>query len=172
MRGINKVILLATVTQDVVVKYAANGNAVANINVVTNDEWVDKATKKKIQRAEYHRVSIFGKLAEIAGQYVKVGTNLYLEGRLSTKKWQDKNGQDRYTTEVVLSGFDGTMQMLGGGGQQSNDANNQKQQGGQQQYQQSAQFQAPMGQQASQIVSQQQAPAYAPNDFDDDDVPF
>ncbi len=114
MKGINKVILVATLGADPELRYAANGNAIANLSVATSDEWTDKSTGQKQQKTEWHRVAIFGKLAEIAGQYLKKGSQVYLEGKLQTSKWQDKNGQDRYTTEIVLSGFDSVMQMLGG----------------------------------------------------------
>ena len=200
MRGVNKVILVGTLGADPEVKYAANGNAIANLSVATSEEWNDKNTGQKQQKTEWHRVSMFGKLAEIAGQYLKKGSQVYLEGKLQTRKWQDQNGQDRYTTEVVLSGFDGTMQMLGGGNRQGGDASfgggndfNQTpmgnqgggQMGGQpqggfnQQPAQQPRQQNPMGQQnvppmgGQQPAQQpQRAPAYAPNDFDDDDVPF
>ncbi len=202
MRGVNKVILVGTLGQDPDVKYAANGNAIANLSVATSEEWTDKNTGQKQQKTEWHRVSMFGKLAEIAGQYLKKGSQVYLEGKLQTRKWQDQNGQDRYTTEVVLSGFDGTMQMLGGGNRQGdaafggNDFNQapmnqggmqQPQMGGQQGgYGQQAPRQQPMGQPQGNPMGQQnvppmggqpaaqpqKAPAYAPNDFDDDDVPF
>ena len=198
MRGVNKVILVGTLGQDPEVKYAANGNAIANLSVATSEEWNDKNTGQKQQKTEWHRVSMFGKLAEIAGQYLKKGSQVYLEGKLQTRKWQDQNGQDRYTTEVVLSGFDGTMQMLGGGNRQGGDAafNQQPQQQPQQQPVSNQGMQAPMGggqqggfnQQSpqgnpmgqqnvapmggAQPAQQQRAPAYAPNDFDDDDVPF
>lgn len=205
MRGVNKVILVGTLGADPEVKYAANGNAIANLSVATSEEWNDKNTGQKQQKTEWHRVSIFGKLAEIAGQYLKKGSQVYLEGKLQTRKWQDQNGQDRYTTEVVLSGFDSNMQMLGGGRQgdaafdqggfnqsqpaampNANRMNNvppmgqpqaapmgQQPMQNQNAYQQPAQqpMQSnPMGQQGG--MQQQQAPAYAPNDFDDDDVPF
>jgi len=200
VRGVNKVILVGTLGADPEVKYAANGNAIANLSVATSEEWNDKNTGQKQQKTEWHRVSMFGKLAEIAGQYLKKGSQVYLEGKLQTRKWQDQNGQDRYTTEVVLSGFDGTMQMLGGGGQRQGGDTSFDQGGfnqtpaanpmGQQQAQprqQQNQFQQqpmqgqapagnPMGQQQApmggQAPQQQRAPAYAPNDFDDDDVPF
>jgi single-strand DNA-binding protein len=196
MRGINKVILVGTLGADPEVKYAANGNAIANLSVATSEEWTDKNTGQKQQKTEWHRVSMFGKLAEIAGQYLNKGSQVYLEGKLQTRKWQDQNGQDRYTTEVVLSGFDGTMQMLGGPRQGGGDAafgNNMNQaapmggqpmnnpQGGfgQAPAQQPMQQPNPMAQQnvppmgGSQPAQQpQKAPAYAPNDFDDDDVPF
>ena len=184
MRGINKVILVGTLGADPDVKYAANGNAIANLSVATSEEWNDKNTGQKQQKTEWQRVSIFGKLAEIAGQYLKKGSQVYLEGKLQTRKWQDQNGQDRYTTEVVLSGFDGTMQMLGGAPRQGGDASfdqggfNQApagQQSRQQNQSVSIQQQAPkpMGQNmGGGQTSNQNTPAYAPNDFDDDDVPF
>ncbi|WP_029406766.1 single-stranded DNA-binding protein [Thiomicrorhabdus sp. Milos-T2] len=199
MRGVNKVILVGTLGADPEVKYAANGNAIANLSVATSDEWNDKNTGQKQQKTEWHRVSMFGKLAEIAGQYLKKGSQVYLEGKLQTRKWQDQNGQDRYTTEVVLSGFEGKMEMLGGGNRQGGDASfgagndfNQApmgNQGGQmggapqqggfnQQPAQQPRQQNPMGQQnvppmgGQQPAQPQRAPAYAPNDFDDDDVPF
>ena len=114
MSGINKVILIGTLGADPEVKYAANGNAIANLSVATSDEWNDKRTGTKQQKTEWHRVAIFGKLAEIAGAYLAKGSKVYLEGKLQTRKWQDQNGQDRYTTEVVLSGYDSKMEMLGG----------------------------------------------------------
>lgn len=114
MRGINKVIIVGTLGAEPDVKYAANGNAIANLSVATSDEWNDKATGQKQQKTEWHRVVIFGKLAEIAQQYLHKGSQVYLEGKLQTRKWQDQQGQDKYTTEIVLSGFEGTMHMLGG----------------------------------------------------------
>ncbi|MDG6779162.1 single-stranded DNA-binding protein [Thiomicrorhabdus sp. zzn3] len=115
MRGVNKVILVGTLGRDPEVKYSANGNAIANLSVATSEQWTDKATGQKQEKTEWHRVVMFGKLAEVAGQYLTKGSQVYLEGKLQTRKWQDQNtGQDRYSTEVVLDGFSGTMQMLGG----------------------------------------------------------
>ncbi|MDY0137468.1 MAG: single-stranded DNA-binding protein, partial [Thiomicrospira sp.] len=122
MRGVNKVILVGTLGRDPEVRFAANGTAIANLNVATSEQWNDRATGEKQERTEWHRVVIFGKLAEIAQQYLRKGSQVYLEGKLQTRKWQDQNtGQDRYSTEVVLD-VNGTMQMLGGprsGGQPS-----------------------------------------------------
>lgn len=112
MAGINKVILVGNLGAKPEVKYASNGNAIANLSVATSDSWTDKNTGQKQERTEWHRVSLFGKLAEIAGQYLDKGSKVYIEGKLQTRKWQDQNGQDRYTTEVVVSGFNGTLQML------------------------------------------------------------
>ena len=112
MAGINKVILVGNLGAKPEVKYASNGNAISNLSVATSESWTDKSTGQKQERTEWHRVSLFGKLAEIAGQYLDKGSKVYVEGKLQTRKWQDQNGQDRYTTEVVISGFNGTLQML------------------------------------------------------------
>ena len=112
MAGINKVILVGNLGAKPEVKYASNGNAIANLSVATSDSWTDKNTGQNQERTEWHKVSLFGKLAEIAGQYLDKGSKVYIEGKVQTRKWQDQNGQDRYTTEVVVSGFNGTLQML------------------------------------------------------------
>ena len=112
MAGINKVILVGNLGAKPEVKYASNGNAISNLSVATSESWTDKSTGQKQERTQWHRVSLFGKLAEIAGQYLDKGSKVYVEGKLQTRKWQDQNGQDRYTTEVVVSGFNGTLQML------------------------------------------------------------
>ena len=112
MAGINKVILVGNLGAKPEVKYASNGSAISNLSVATSESWTDKSTGQKQERTEWHRVSLFGKLAEIAGQYLDKGSKIYVEGKLQTRKWQDQNGQDRYTTEVVVSGFNGTLQML------------------------------------------------------------
>ena len=112
MAGINKVILVGNLGAKPEVKYASNGNAISNLSVATSESWTDKSTGQKQERTEWHRVSLFGKLAEIAGQYLDKGSKVYVEGKLQTRKWQDQNGQDRYTTEIVVSGFNGTLQML------------------------------------------------------------
>ena len=112
-RGINRVILVGNLGQDPEVRYMPNGNAVANFSVATSESWKDKQTGETRDRTEWHRVVVFGKLAEIAGEYIKKGTQVYLEGQLQTRKWQDQSGQDRYTTEVVINPIGGTLQMLG-----------------------------------------------------------
>ena len=112
MAGINKVILVGNLGAKPEIKYASNGNAISNLSVATSESWTDKSTGQKQERTEWHRVSLFGKVAEIAGQYLDKGSKVYVEGKLQTRKWQDQNGQDRYTTEVVISGFSGTLQML------------------------------------------------------------
>ena len=112
MAGINKVILVGNLGAKPEVKYASNGNAISNLSVATSESWTDKSTGQKQERTEWHRVSLYGKLAEIAGQYLDKGSKVYVEGKLQTRKWQDQSGQDRYTTEIVVSGFNGTLQML------------------------------------------------------------
>ncbi len=108
-RGINKVILVGHLGKDPEVRYSPNGGAVANITLATSESWKDKVSGEKQERTEWHRVVFFGRLAEIAGEYLKKGAQIYVEGRLQTRKWQDKEGKDRYTTEIVA----GEMQMLG-----------------------------------------------------------
>ena len=112
MAGINKVILVGNLGQDVELKYTADGKAVTTLSVATSETWNDRNTGQKQERTEWHRVSLFGKLAEIAGQYLHKGSKVYVEGKLQTRKWQDQSGADRYTTEVVVSGFNGVLQML------------------------------------------------------------
>lgn len=112
-RGINKVILVGNVGQDPEVKYMPSGGAVTNISVATSESWKDKNTGQQQERTEWHRVVFFGRLAEIAGEYLRKGSQVYIEGSLRTRKWQGQDGQDRYTTEIVVD-VTGTMQMLGG----------------------------------------------------------
>ena len=109
-RGVNKAIIVGTLGQDPEIRYTANGGAVANISVATNESWRDKATGEAQERTEWHRIVMFGKLAEIAQQYLKKGSQAYFEGRIQTRKWQDQSGNDRYSTEIVAN----EMQMLGG----------------------------------------------------------
>lgn len=111
-RGINKVILVGNLGQDPEVRYLPNGGAVTNISIATSETWKDKQTGEQKDKTEWHRVVIFGKLAEIAGEYLKKGSQVYIEGQLQTRKWQDQSGQDRYTTEVVVN-IGGTLQILG-----------------------------------------------------------
>ena len=114
-RGVNKVILVGNLGQDPEVRHLPSGGQVTNISIATSDQWKDKQTGEPRERTEWHRVVMFNRLAEIAGQYLRKGSQVYLEGRLQTRKWQDQSGQDRYTPEVVAN----EMQMLGsrGGGQ-------------------------------------------------------
>ena len=155
-RGVNKVILVGNLGKDPEIHHAQNGNTITNITVATSEEWKDKTTGEKQSKTEWHRVVFFGKLAEIAGQYLTKGSQVYLEGKLQTRKWQDQSGNDRYSTEIVVDGFDGTMQMLGGGSGQQNQPQQQQQPQGQQQQ--------PQGQ------SQQGLPPH--DDSFDYDIPF
>ncbi len=191
-RGVNKVILVGNLGQDPEVRYMPNGNAVTNVTIATSDSWKDRDTGQQQERTEWHRVVFFGKLAEIAGQYLRKGSKIYVEGALRTRKWQDQNGQDRYTTEIVVD-MNGQMQMLdsrnegGSGNYQQQPAQNYGQQP-QQSFQQPKQAapqpaqqapQQPAPQQMSQQAPQQQPaqqsapqqPAAGFDDFDDD-IPF
>ena len=109
--GINKVILIGNLGVDPEVRYIPSGMAVASLRLATSESWKDKTTGEPQERTEWHRVSIFGKLGEIAGQYLRKGSKVYIEGKLRTRKWQGQDGQDRYTTEIVVD-MEGTMQML------------------------------------------------------------
>ena len=199
-KGVNKVILVGNLGKDPEVRYTPNGKAVANLTLATSESWKDQSGQMQ-EKTEWHRVSMFGKLAEIAGEYLRKGSQVYIEGKLQTRKWQNKEGQDQYTTEIVLDPFNGVMQMLGskGGGQseggfqgqqrpaaapqQSNQGYQQApQQSYQQTPQQGQQYQKPPAQGAPQQSNQgfNQAPAQgqqpapmAEPDFDfDDDIPF
>lgn len=111
-RGVNKVILVGNLGQDPEVRYMPNGCAVANLTLATSESWRDKQDGEIREHTEWHRVVVFGKLAEIASEYLRKGAQVYIEGQLRTRKWTDQSGQDKYTTEVVV-GQNGTMQMLG-----------------------------------------------------------
>jgi len=172
-RGVNKVILVGNLGQDPEVRYMPSGGAVANITLATSESWRDKATGEMKEQTEWHRVVLFGKLAEVAGEYLRKGSQVYIEGQLRTRKWTDQSGAEKYTTEVVVN-VGGTMQMLGGrqgGGAPAG--------GGQQQQGSWGQPQQPQGGNqfsggAQSRPQQQSAPAQSnepPMDFDDD-IPF
>lgn len=118
-RGVNKVILVGNLGKDPEVRYMPSGGAVANLTLATTESWRDKEGQQQ-ERTEWHNVVFYNKLAEIVGEYLKKGSQVYVEGSLRTRKWQDKNGLDRYTTEIIA----GEMQMLGGGGGRSSAGNN------------------------------------------------
>ena len=156
MKGVNKVVVLGYVGQDPEVRYSPSGMCFCNLSVATSESWKDKQTGERKERTEWHRVVLQGKLAEIAGEYVKKGSQVYFEGKLQTRKWQGQDGQDKYTTEIIVDSFSGVMQLLGGKQQQpSQPAQQQQQQGGYSRQQQQ---------------SQPAAPVYnePPHDFDDD----
>ena len=149
-RGINKVILIGNLGQDPEVKYMPSGGAVCNITVATTESWNDKDSGERQERTEWHRIVLFRRLAEIAGEYLRKGSKVYIEGRLQTRKWQGQDGQDRYTTEIVAN----DLQMLDsrGGGTAAYDT------------------QRPAADKAPQPATSQSA-ATPPDDFDDD-IPF
>lgn len=162
-RGVNKVILVGTCGQDPEVRYLPNGNAVTNLSLATSEQWTDKQTGQKVEKTEWHRVSMFGKVAEIAGEYLRKGSQVYIEGKLQTREWE-KDGIKRYTTEIVVD-MQGTMQLLGGRPQGDGSAQNQ----GTPRPQQSA----PAQQRESRPAPQQQAPQPSQNfDSFDEDIPF
>ena len=152
-RGVNKVILVGNLGKDPEMKYTASGAAIANITVATSESWNDKQTGEKVEKTEWHRVVFFRRLAEIVGEYLRKGSQVYIEGKLQTRKWQDQNGQDRYTTEIVAN----EMQMLGARGGEGGGGRPQGGGGGFRSNQQSQQTQS------------QPKPD---NDFADDDIPF
>ena len=147
-RGINKVILVGNLGADPETRYMPSGGAVTNIRLATTDSWKDKASGDKQERTEWHRVVFFNRLAEIAAEYLRKGSQVYVEGRLQTRKWQGQDGQDRYTTEIVAS----EMQMLGSRGGSGYDAMD-------------------SGQSQPASSASKPAPAPAVDDFDDD-IPF
>lgn len=161
--GINKCIILGRVGNDPEVKYSASGSAIANLSVATSEQWKDKQTGEKKEQTEWHRVVIFGKLAEVAGEYLRKGSQVYIEGQLRTRKWTDSNGVDKYTTEIVIPQMGGVMQMLGG--KREDSGQQPRQQSGQQPQQPQRQQQQPPKQQSPQGGNE------PPMDFDDD-IPF
>jgi single-strand DNA-binding protein len=152
-RGVNKVILVGNCGQDPDTRYMASGGAATNISIATSETWKDKNTGDQQERTEWHRVVFFNRLAEIVGEYVKKGSKVYIEGSLRTRKWQTKDGQDRYTTEIVAS----EMQMLDG-------------RGGQDGYDQSRSDTMPPMPQSN--ASAPSAPAQSQSVSFDDDIPF
>ncbi len=153
-RGVNKVILIGNLGRDPEVRYMPSGSAVANVALATSEQWKDKQSGEQQERTEWHNVVFFNRLAEIVGEYLKKGSQVYVEGSLRTRKWQDKSGNDRYSTEIVAS----EMQMLGGRGGGGGGSSGG---GGNYDYNQEP---AASRQPAS-------APASAPEEFDDD-IPF
>jgi single-strand DNA-binding protein len=161
---VNKVILVGNLGQDPEVRYMPNGNGVANITLATSDSYKDKNTGQMVDKTEWHRVVFFGKLAEIVGEYCRKGSQIYVEGKLQTRKWTDQQGQEKYTTEIVVDGFTGQMQMLGArggdqqGGQQQGGYQGGQQQGGYQGQQQGGYQAAQKPPQNSYAPQQQSAP--------------
>jgi single-strand DNA-binding protein len=150
MASVNKAIIVGNLGRDPETRYMPNGEAVTNIAVATTETWKDKNSGEKKEATEWHRITFYRKLAEVVAQYMKKGSSIYVEGRLQTRKWTDKDGVERYTTEIIAD----SMQMLGGGPKQSDDDTP-----------------APRQQQAQQ--RQQQSQKYStPDNFEDTDIPF
>ena len=170
-KGVNKVILVGNLGKDPEVRYTQDGKAIANLTLATSESWKDQ-TGQVQEKTEWHRVSIFGKLAEIAGEYLRKGNQVYIEGKLQTRKWTNKEGQDQYTTEIVLDPFNGVMQMLGGKGDNSGQSQQQAQPQQSQQPQQQAAPQQQMQKHYSQPTQSQPAPMAEPVFDFDDDIPF
>ncbi|MAY34933.1 MAG: single-stranded DNA-binding protein [Spongiibacteraceae bacterium] len=169
-RGINKVILIGNLGQDPETRYMPSGGAVTNVTLATSETWKDKTTGQPQERTEWHRVVFFNRLGEIAGEYLKKGSKVYVEGSLRTRKWQGQDGQDRYTTEIVAS----EMQMLdsrGGAGGGMNDGSYNQAPPQQRQPQQAAAPQQQNQNQNQPPQQQNQPPAGSFDDFDDD-IPF
>ncbi len=192
-KGVNKVILVGNLGNDPEVRYMPNGNAVANLSLATSESWKDQQGQVQ-ERTEWHRLTMYRRLAEIAGEYLKKGSQIYVEGKLQTRKWQDQQGQDKYTTEIIVD----QMQMLGGRGGEGGGGQrpqNNAQGGNQGGYNQAPQGrnqggynQAPQGRNQggynqapqggnqggyNQAPSQPKTPPMAEPDFDfDDDIPF
>lgn len=164
-KGVNKVILIGRLGQDPETRYTASGAAITNISLATSESWKDKQTGQMQEKTEWHRVCFFNRLAEIAGEYLRKGSNAYIEGKLQTRKWQDQQGQDRYTTEVVAN----ELQMLDSR-QEGQQSNSRQPQQAPQQYANSPQQQT---RQPAPAPQQQAQPAPAPEmDSFDDDIPF
>jgi len=165
-RGVNKVILVGTCGQDPETRFLPNGNAVTNLSLATSEQWTDKQTGQKVEKTEWHRVSLFGKVAEIAGEYLRKGAQVYIEGKLQTREWE-KDGIKRYTTEIVVD-MQGTMQLLGG--RRDGDQQGQQQQAPRQQ--RPANPDTAGRQQAPRPQQNQQGVPGPDHDSFDDDIPF
>lgn len=184
-RGVNKVILIGNLGQDPESRFTPNGNAVVNLSLATDESYKDRQTGQMVPKTEWHRIVMFGKIAEIAGQYLRKGSKVYIEGKLQTRKWQGQDGNDRYTTEVVVD-INGQMQMLDSRGSEGG-----MNQGAPAGRPQTSNYNAPPAQQQNQNQNQNQNQAPASNqpsggynqpaqgggapdpvdDFDDD-IPF
>lgn len=164
-RGINKVIILGNLGNDPETRYMPNGNAVTNVSIATSESWKDKQSGQMQDRTEWHRVVFFNRLAEVAGEYLRKGSKVYVEGSLRTRKWQDQSGNDRYTTEIVAS----DMQMLdsrgeqGGGGGDNYD--------GYSQMPEAQSFGDESGGSPKSRGGYEQSPSPAASEFEDD-IPF
>ncbi|TVP51961.1 MAG: single-stranded DNA-binding protein [Halomonadaceae bacterium] len=183
-RGVNKVILIGNLGADPETRYTSTGTAVTNLNLATDESYKDKTTGQLVPRTEWHRIVMFGKIAEIASQYLRKGSKAYIEGRLQTRKWQGQDGQDKYTTEIVVD-INGQMQMLDSKGAGGGDYQQQAQQPAQQNPPQKNAAMGNQNQNPPQPQNQNQGGGYAqpnnnqsggampePVDDFDDDIPF
>jgi single-strand DNA-binding protein len=172
MASINKVTIIGNLGRDPEVRYTPNGAAVCNVSVATTRNWKDKSSGDKVEETEWHRVVFYDRLAEIAGEYLKKGRSVYVEGRLKTRKWADKDGKDNYTTEIVAE----QMQLLGGreGGSGGGGNYGGGQQGGEESQEMSASRPAPAARPAAAPAASRPAPTKSATGFDDmdDDIPF
>jgi single-strand DNA-binding protein len=172
MASINKVTIIGNLGRDPEVRYTPNGAAVCNVSVATTRNWKDKNSGDKVEETEWHRVVFYDRLAEIAGEYLKKGRSVYVEGRLKTRKWADKDGKDNYTTEIVAE----QMQLLGGreGGSGGGGNYGGGQQGGEESQEMSASRPAPAARPAAAPAASRPAPTKSATGFDDmdDDIPF
>ncbi|WP_409264685.1 single-stranded DNA-binding protein [Pseudomonas sp. KCJK9000] len=169
MRGINKVILVGTCGRDPEIRYLPNGTAVANVSLATSESWNDRQTGQKVEKTEWHRVVLFGKVAEIAGEYLRKGSQCYIEGKLKTREWE-QDGIKRYATEVNVD-IGGTLQLLGGRPDNQGGGQHQQQRPPQQQRQQRQQPRQQHNYNANDNYGQQSQQSAPPDNFDDD-IPF
>ena len=172
-RGINKVILVGNLGNDPEVRYTTSGTAIASLSIATSESWTDKQSGEKQERNEWHRVKMFGKLAEIAGEYLKKGRQVYIEGSLRTDKYTDKSGVEKYSTDIIAS----DMQMLGGvgggeGGGSGGGFQRERSQGGGQRQQGGGNYGGQSRGGSEQGGQQRQAPPPADSGFADDEIPF
>lgn len=171
-RGINKVIIVGNLGADPETRYTGSGTAITSLNIATSESWTDKQSGEKQERTEWHRVKLFGRLAEIAGEYLKKGRQVYIEGSLRTDKYTDKNGVEKYSTDIIAS----EMQMLGGGGEGGGmgggGAPRERPQGGQRQGGGYGGGPSRGGNDYGNAARPPAAPATESHGFDDDDIPF
>lgn len=167
-RGINKVILVGNLGADPEVRYTGGGTAIASLRIATSEQWTDKQSGQKQERTEWHRVKLFGRLAEIAGEYLKKGRQIYIEGSLRTDKYTDKDGIERYSTDIIAS----DLQMLGGGGAEGGGGTGAGSSGGYRERPQGGGARQGGGDFSNAPQRQSAPPVESNNNFDDDDIPF
>ncbi|HTC26335.1 single-stranded DNA-binding protein [Dyella sp.] len=167
-RGINKVILVGNLGADPEVRYTGGGTAIASLRIATSEQWTDKQSGQKQERTEWHRVKLFGRLAEIAGEYLKKGRQVYIEGSLRTDKYTDKDGIERYSTDIIAS----DLQMLGGGGAEGGGGTGAGSSGGYRERPQGGGARQGGGDFSNAPQRQSAPPVESNNNFDDDDIPF